>query len=362
MSWGDSVEVDFGAGAASVPVWTQQVDLSGGKGSIPVPADGPVDWSALDKFPGAMSVKWSGPDRGMLQAVVARGLPALHWSDLPAEVDLSATRLVNLGLHGTDLRRLRLPPGIESLSMDDPHPTLQVDSPDDGRGAEVLLSFRTQPPTVPAGLRNAKKVWVKAGGELSARVLSGLTAVESLDIEFLDLPGRLTDTDDLRVHRALTTLTVDNAYDWDPSSLPDLPTLRELEVNGTLKGTAKALKARFKGSGVEVSVSGAKSESWVAAHIDNPFLDWVEESKAFGTAACKAYTKAAVGIEAADGPERAEAVLRAFVADLNAVQKKYGLIDTVNREHAGDVIDDLAKRAGVPDGDAERWFDEDRHF
>ncbi|GIF62891.1 hypothetical protein Ais01nite_09260 [Asanoa ishikariensis] len=361
------MEVDFGAGPATVPVWTQQVDLSGGKGAIPVPADGPVDWSALDKFPSAMSISWSGPDRGMLAALVARGMPALRWSDLPADVDLSATGLVNLGLHGTDLRRLRLPAGVESLSMDDPHPTLRVESPDDGRGTEVLLRFSEQPPAVPAGLRNARKVWVKVGGEFSARLLSSLAAAESLDVEFLDPPGRLTDTEALRVHHGLTTLTIDNAYDWDPSSLPDLPALRELELNGTLKATAKTLKARFKGTGVTVSVSGAKSDSWVSAHIDNPFLDWVEDSKAFGTAACKAYVKASTAVDGlpADAPdrlERAEAVLRAFVADLNAVEKKYGLIDTLNREHAGDVFDDLAKRAGVPDDTARRWFDENRHF
>jgi hypothetical protein len=39
-----------------------------------------------------------------------------------------------------------------------------------------------------------------------------------------------------------------------------------------------------------------------AAHLDNQFRDWVEESKAFGQAACKAYTRAWRAIEAiADG-------------------------------------------------------------
>ncbi|MEV0721056.1 hypothetical protein [Asanoa sp. NPDC050611] len=115
------------------------------------------------------------------------------------------------------------------------------------------------------------------------------------------------------------------------------------------------------GTQVAVSVSGAKSESWLDANIDNPFMDWVEDSKPFGAAACKAYAKAVKALDAADSPERTEAALRGFVADLNAVQKKYGLIDTMNREHAAEVFTDLAARAGVPEDSAEAWF-EDRNF
>jgi len=37
---------------------------------------------------------------------------------------------------------------------------------------------------------------------------------------------------------------------------------------------------------------------------------------------------------------------------------KYELIDTLQREEAGDTFFDQAERAGVPTDQAERWFDE----
>ena len=282
------------------------------------------------------------------------------------DVDLSPTAVAEVRLGGKDLDSVRIPASTTMLLLQDPPPALRVDAPDEGRGLDLRIFFVDQDPFIPAGVRNARKVWVKAGKDFSAGSLSGLTAVESLDIELLDPPGTLTDTGELATHQGLGTLVIENAYDWDPAELPELPALRELEVNGTRKSTAAAVKARFKGTSVTVSVSGAKSESWLDANIDNPFLDWVEDSKPFGAAACKAYAKAAKAIDAipadAEGrPGRAEAALRGFVADLNAVQRKYHLIDTMNREHAAEVFADLAGRAGVPGDTADAWF-EDRDF
>jgi hypothetical protein len=365
----ESVEVDFGAGPVTVPESTRLVNLSGTKGAIPVPGDGPVDWAQLAKLPYATTLMWSGPERGVAAAVARNRITYLEWADAVGDVDLSPTAVAEVRLGGKDLRSVRIPASTTMLLLQDPPPALRVDAPGEGRGLDLRIFFVDQDPFIPAGVANARKVWVKAGRDFSARTLSGLTAVESLDIELLDPPGTLTDTGELAAHRGLGTLVIENAYDWDPAELPELPALRELEVNGTRKSTAAAVRARFKGTPVSVSVSGAKSESWLDANIDNPFLDWVEDSKPFGAAACKAYAKAAKAIDAipageadaADRVGRAEAALRGFVADLNAVQRKYHLIDTMNREHAAEVFADLAGRAGVPGDTADAWF-EDRDF
>jgi hypothetical protein len=112
-------------------------------------------------------------------------------------------------------------------------------------------------------------------------------------------------------------------------------------------------KTRFSGSAVTVAVSGAKSESRLAAQMDNPFRDWVDDSEALGQAACDAYARAsrAVGAVALEAPDRLDAVeraLRAFVADLNAINGESGLIDTNYRAQAWDVFSDLAALLHIP--------------
>jgi hypothetical protein len=166
---------------------------------------------------------------------------------------------------------------------------------------------------------------------------------------------------------ALRTLEFDSAYDWDPQAVPELPGLQELVLNGVRRTTAAAIKSRFKGSGVKVTIRGTKTDTWLAAHMFNPFRDWIEDSKAFGTAACTAYTKARTAIDAAAaaGPERSralEAALRGLVADLNAIDARYEMIDTINREHAADVYLNLARQANVDAELAARWLDEDREW
>jgi hypothetical protein len=90
-------------------------------------------------------------------------------------------------------------------------------------------------------------------------VLAGLTDLEELTLTFGDPPGVLTDLPELGRHRRLYNLQLDDAYGLDPESLPELSSLRYLTLNGTRRTTAAAVKARFKGSAVTVSVGGAKS-------------------------------------------------------------------------------------------------------
>lgn len=97
--------------------------------------------------------------------------------------------------------------------------------------------------------------------------------------------------------------------------------------------------------------------------MDNPFRDWVQDSKAFGQAACSAYTRALRAVEAIapEAPNRLEAAERALpglVADLNAIEE-HGLIDRIYREHAWDVLCTLANRVGVPEPQASKWFGDD---
>jgi hypothetical protein len=76
------VEVGFGAGAVVVPAVMAYVDLTS-RGTIPVPATGPVAWSALDNLPCCRTIEWTGSDRGVIDEVVARHIQFLAFGQKP---------------------------------------------------------------------------------------------------------------------------------------------------------------------------------------------------------------------------------------------------------------------------------------
>src|SRR5215813_8299384 len=81
------VEVDFGAGPRRLAAATRVLDLTPAGGLVPV--EGPIDWTALEALPHCLTVEWSGPDRGIIDAVGARlGIRFLYWSDAVGDLDL----------------------------------------------------------------------------------------------------------------------------------------------------------------------------------------------------------------------------------------------------------------------------------
>ena len=63
------------------------------------------------------------------------------------------------------------------------------------------------------------------------------------------------------------------AYGIHPAEIPILEGVGFLEFNGIARTAAKALKARFPA----VRIHGAKPDAWIAANIDNPLRDWVDD-------------------------------------------------------------------------------------
>jgi hypothetical protein len=365
--------VDFGAGPVKVPRGLRVLSFRGP--NMAIPAEGAVDWSQWDRLPNVITVEWSGSDRGVVAAAAARRVRYLYWSEADGEVDLSGTAVTHVRLGGVGLRRILLPASIQRLQLNDPPlPELRVEAPDDGRGLQLQLFWRTanrEQIRIPAGLSRITSLWLWPDREVTLPVVAGLADLQSLTITFENAPGTLTDLPTLRLLPALRSLQFNSAYDWDPDALPDLPALQEIVLHGVRRSTAAAMKNRFKGRGVKVTTRATKTDTWLAAHMFNPFRDWIEDSKPFGTAACKAYAKARTAVDAAAaaaaaaGSERSQALesaLRGLVADLNAIDARDELIDTINREHAAEVYLALASHADVDTAMAARWLDEDREW
>ncbi|WP_433435319.1 hypothetical protein [Nonomuraea sp. CA-141351] len=348
------VEADFGVRRMRRPAMVSALDLR--------ELQGEVRWAGLDALPRVTALTWAGSDRGLAAALEARPIiTGLHWLDPPDEVDLGGTHLHGLTFAGAGPRRLALPPFLTSLSLSpDGPPPETVTAAGDGRW--IRLTTRSG---VPAGLRGVRDVAMEVAGDLPLATLGGLADLESLRVQWLGPYGGLVGEAALP---SLHTLQLIDAYGVEAPMLPPPGgPLRHLSVASLRSSQSRPIKERYRGSEVRVRLRGAKSDKWLAANIDNPLRDWVDDDRRAGAAACRAYAAAAqaIGLLSPDDPGAvadAREVLREFVETLNALDERHGLIDTLRREEAGDAFMGLAERAGVPAGEAGSWFDEWRVF
>ncbi|MGW0197721.1 hypothetical protein [Nonomuraea sp. NPDC003201] len=346
------VEADFGGRRIRRPAMVSGLDLR--------ELHGEVRWAGLDALPRVTSLTWAGPDRGLAAALSSRPIiTSLHWADPPVEVDLGGTQLNDLTFAGASPRRLVLPPTLTRLRLDAAPPEL-VTAAAGGRWIHV-----TTRSGVPAGLSGVRDVAMEVAGDLRLAALDGLAELESLRIQWLRSYGGLVGA---TAFPKLHTLELIDAYGVDASMLPPPGgALRHVSVASLRSSQSGPIKQRYRGSEVRVRLRGAKSDKWLAANIDNPLRDWVDDDRRAGAAACRAFTTAseAIGRLSADDPggvADARQTLREFVERLNDLDGRHGMIDTLRREEAGDAFMALAARAGVPSGEAGSWFDEWRDF
>jgi hypothetical protein len=410
----DPVTVDLGTGPATVMTGLHELDLSAW------PADRPMDRTLLPLLPRCTRINWAGPDRGLVEALRQHPIvTTLTWSDAPAAVDLTGTGVRHLEISGRDLREVRLRAGAQSLRIDGTDTARTVHADDDGRWLHLHIDAKTPLCRAPAGLGAVRSVSLSGPGVLPAATVAGFTEAHTLRLFWDSPPGTLDDPAALAAMTGLRLLEMTDAYDLDVTALAGLP-LRHLDVEGLRGSTARALRARFRGSGVTLTLSGTKSDAWLDTHLGNPFLDWSDDDPAAGDAACRAYATALRALEsitaqagasapvagapgaspakpgspaaaivspaaptsspaapgspaAAAAPDvlasssapnvlAAEPILRKLVERLNTVDDKFDMIDTIRREEAGDAFMDLAARAGVPSELADKWFDTWRDF
>lgn len=362
------VDVDFGAGAATLgAAMPRRLDLSGA-GSMRVPTSGPVQWSALDQLPRCTALTWAGPDRGLARALADHPIvSSLTWRDAPPIVDLTDTGLQHLSLSGADVREVRLPRGLHGLELAAADPGLAVYAADGGRWLHLTLTGADAETTVPAGLHGVREVALDGGGTMSVTAVRELKKLESFRIHWRKPPGQLIDAAALASLTHLAVIELVDGYGLDADTLPELTSLTQLSISGLPRSIAPALKARYRGTGVRLVIEGAKPDMWLAANLNNPFRDWVDDDARGGAAACKAYASAVRTIDKLPQDrdrraDEAEAALRTLVEALNSIDQKYEIIDTLRREEAFDAFMEIAARAEVPAHLADQWFDEWRDF
>jgi hypothetical protein len=368
------VDVDFGGGPVVLGAALGRLDLTGtdpAADPVTLPAARPVNWSALDQLPRCTSLTWAGPDRGLTAALTDRPIIGdLTWTAAPSQLDLRGTGLTSLSINGT-IDLLQLPDGLTALHLLDGASVAQITAAMNGEWLRLSINSSEQAAKLPAGFGRLQDLRYNGQGTISAAPLSVLQNLRSLWLSWNAAPGDLHDAAALAELPGLTRLTLTDAYGIDAHTLPDLPALTGLTIHGLRRTTATVLKARYRHSPVHLRISGAKNDTWLAANLTNPFRDWTDDDPRGGAAACKAYAAAVRAIDALPTNQPTEAskrvaatepVLRRFVDQLNRIEQRHDLIDTLRRDEAGDAFLDLAARAHVPTDVAEQWFDDWRDF
>ncbi|MGW6258842.1 hypothetical protein [Streptomyces sp. NPDC055085] len=104
--------------------------------------------------------------------------------------------------------------------------------------------------------------------------------------------------------------------------------------------------------GVELEISGARKPEWIAANAANPLRDWDGRKHITRTSYRKAVaqykaTREAFRAEVAGDEQRGDLleIGRAFGAAFNALDRRTGFIETVEREELFDALDFLVEEA-----------------
>jgi len=214
-------------------------------------------WSELDRLPRCTSLAWSGPDRGLREALVAHPVVSdLTWVDPPPTVDLTGTLLTRLRLSGGYVESLRLPPGIAMLKLDDDAPVAAVSATDDGRWLRLVADHAS----VPQGLTGLRDLELTGDGTISVAALADLHDLRRLRLTWRSAPGRLSDATALATLSRLADVRLIGGYGMNDRTLPELPALRWLSCDGLYRKAATAIESRYRDADVRLDISDVEAE------------------------------------------------------------------------------------------------------
>jgi hypothetical protein len=231
-----------------------------GTGKATTVLDLTADGSALpelDHLPRCTALAWSGPDRGLRQALLAHPVVGdLTWVEPPPIVDLTGTYLARLRLSGGPVRSLRLPAGITTLKLDDDAPVATVSAADDGRWLRLVADHDA----VPGGLTGLRDLELTGDGTISVAALADLHDLRRLRLTWRSAPGRLSDATALAALSRLADIRLIGAYGMTDRTLPELPALRWLACAGLYRRAAAAIETRYRDADVRLDISDVEAE------------------------------------------------------------------------------------------------------
>jgi hypothetical protein len=314
------------------------------------------DLSELDRLPCLMSIETRHGTPELMAFI--KGNPfinELRWqSSTVSELDFSGSGLTRLTLQPDGVASLVLNAGLSNLMLESaPAEALRIRDSDEGRQLTLQCS-QALPPF--HGLDRLGGLSLVGMKEVDlAAVAQRFPALTALRI--WGKPGMASHMHSLAQLTQLQTLTTYDLFGFKAEDFPlatELPQLATLWLTSLPADAAKAIKAGYKKAalqGLDLSISKARKPEWLAENLLNPFRDWDGRehiSAAYAKKAALAYKNMLAvtrTIDAAMEAEAAAAALDAMVvayADaFNKMDRRSGIIETVEREEIYTVLAEL---------------------
>lgn len=357
------VSIDLGVGPYEVRRDLPKLTI-GPEGGYELPTDAPADFASLPTFPALTDLDYAGGDARLIGYVERQPIQHLTWTAHgQSAIDLSASLLNRLTIEVAEPLTLRPPSSLEWLIVDGDASLLTVENIDPRWPFDLTVRHPviTAPPR---GLEAVQCVTLDRLVESGSEALKGYTDLRELRL--YGAPGRLTDAAGVIAQQSLRILWAFGLYGLDGSSWhrdDGWPMLDDVLVSGLHKDDAAPIKAALAAVPT-VKITGARSDAWIAANLDNPFRDWDNDGAAFGKAARTAWKKAKTAAQKLGpvGPTpEANTVLETLVLALNKLNARYD-IDTMRREDAFEAYLGIAGDLGIDDDVSGPLFDQTRDF
>lgn len=291
---------------------------------------GGFDWRALDALPCLTHVAVCGDAPGLAAWLATRPfVTALAWEGFSAaSLDLAAAPLARVDLRPAALASLRLPGGLEELTLaaSAARPTAVTAEAEGALLTLRLEAWADDDLAAVTGLGAARALTVAGFSSVDlARVAKGFPALRSLALE--GAPGHARGAAALAALAALERLRVASCVSLDAAAAPrlkDLAALREATVAGLRASDAAALKERW-GKDRRFALKAPIDDARVFAEADFPLLRWPNNQRK--GLVCSAYTSAALALlKAGDAADDARRALLRFVTGIERAVKHTGAL------------------------------------
>ncbi|OZI52051.1 hypothetical protein [Bordetella genomosp. 5] len=305
--------------------------------------------ATFDDMPLLMKLQIDAPVAGLMDWIRTRPiLNELDYASLGEPVvDLRGTSFGRVAIDVTGVRALYLNDGLDALSLrGEVHPDLVVHAEDDG-----------------AWLRLERENAIASGAGLARLGTLSLRGMKTLDCaeiarEFAHLhslyiwgaPGVASGIEHLAGLRELAMLMLNDIFPPadarvpGPDAWPRLQSLWLTSMPAEILAQAKKDYKKAAAAGLDLELSKPRKAEWLAANLDNPFREW-DGSEHIGAAQAKKaatlYRKTrgdALKAAATHAGDTAalmaamSAVVRAYTEGFNALDRRTGFIETVERD------------------------------
>ncbi|WP_206106305.1 hypothetical protein [Paenibacillus dendritiformis] len=185
------------------------------------------------------------------------------------------------------------------------------------------------------------------------------------DLRLWGKPGHIRNLGSIAQLSQLRMFSTNEVFGFTGEEFPDpdrMQALSSLWMASLPAEAAASIKKRYKketSTGLNLSITKPRKPEWLAENVDNPFRDWdgrdhiapahakkaMNQYKKTLAAIAAAEARLGNGITATEAEAELEAAVAEYTAAFNAMDKRTGFIETIEREEIFVVLEELLQGA-----------------